>query len=291
MIKRLRSSVSSHMRTAFIAAVFVSGCSTVPGIGRERINFMPAAQMSRLGGESFASILKQREVVETGVDVDRVQRIGRSVVRSARALYPEGDLPKNWEIVLIQDDTPNAFALPGGRIGVHTGMVELAGDDDGLGIVIGHEVGHVLAQHSAERMSQSLVLAGGLAVGSVALKDEDAKTQRLVLGAMGVGASLGVALPFSRLHESEADELGLLIAANAGFDPRKAIGLWERMAAENSGRLEFLSTHPLPTTRIADFERLMPAAMVVYRRAVGWFGGMPGPSPKRQHPRPSGRGC
>ena len=246
-----------------LAAVILSGCSTVPGTGRERINFMPAAQMSRLGGESFASILKQREVVETGVDVDRVQRIGRSVVRSARALYPEGDLPKNWEIVLIQDDTPNAFALPGGRIGVHTGMVELAGDDDGLGIVIGHEVGHVLAQHSAERMSQSLVLAGGLAVGSVALKDEDAKTQRLVLGAMGVGASLGVALPFSRLHESEADELGLLIAANAGFDPRKAIGLWERMAAENSGRLEFLSTHPLPTTRIADFERLMPAAMVV----------------------------
>lgn len=261
--------MSVSVCAAFIAAVVVNGCSPVPGTGRERINFMPAAQMSRLGGESFASILKQRDVVETGADVDRVQRIGRSVVRSARELYPEGDLPATWEIVLIQDDTPNAFALPGGRIGVHTGMVEIAGDDDALGIVIGHEVGHVLAQHSAERMSQSLVLAGGLAIGSVALKDEDAKTRRLVLGAMGVGASLGVALPFSRLHESEADELGLLIAANAGFDPRKAIGLWERMAEANGGSLEFLSTHPLPKTRIADFERLMPRAMQVYRRAIG----------------------
>ena len=251
-----------------VVTVAVLACSSVPGTDRERLNFMAESHMNRLGGEAFASLLQERDVVLSGPDVDRIERISGRLALSARRLYPNAELPQEWEVVLIQDDTPNAFALPGGRIGVHTGMIELAENDDALGIVIGHEIGHVMAAHSAERMSYQLLLVGGLVLGSVALEDQDDTTRRMVLGAMGVGASVGVMLPYSRLHESEADELGLMIAANAGFDPREAIDLWQRMDEQNSGGVEFLSTHPLPRTRIDDFQVIMPRAMTLYRRTL-----------------------
>jgi predicted Zn-dependent protease len=245
----------------------VLACSTVPGTDRERLNFMPESQMNQLGDQAFASMLEQKDVVTSGSEVNRIDRIGHRLAQSARQLYPSASLPQEWEIVIIDDDTPNAFALPGGSIGVHTGMIELAENDDAIGVVIGHEIGHVIAAHSAERMSHQLLLAGGIALGSAALQDQDEGTRQVVLAAMGVGASVGAMLPYSRLHESEADELGLMIAANAGFDPREAVGLWQRMGKENSGRLEFLSTHPLPRTRIEDFQAIMPRAMSLYRRS------------------------
>ena len=251
-----------------VTAVAVLACSSVPGTDRERLNFMNDSHMNQLGGEAFASLIQERDVVSSGPDVDRIGRISSRLELSARHLYPNAGIPQEWEVVLIQDDTPNAFALPGGRIGVHTGMIELAENDDALGIVIGHEIGHVMASHSAERMSHQILLVGGLMLGSVALEDQDAATRQVVLGVMGAGASVGVMLPYSRLHESEADELGLMIAANAGFDPREAIDLWQRMDEQNSGGLEFLSTHPLPRTRIDDFQVIMPRAMALYQRTL-----------------------
>lgn len=251
-----------------VVVLAMLGCSTVPGTGRSRVNFMPDSHMNQLGEQAFSSLLEQRDVVRSGREVDRVERIGRRLAESARQLYPTASLPQKWNIVLIQDDTPNAFALPGGQIGVHTGMVELAENDDAIGIVIGHEIGHVMAAHAAERMSHQVLLVGGLALGSAALEDQDDGTRQVVLAALGVGASVGMMLPYSRLHETEADELGLLIAANAGFDPREAVGLWQRMGEQNSGGVEFLSTHPLPRTRIEGFQALMPRAMSLYRQAL-----------------------
>ncbi len=221
-----------------------------------------------MGRQTFASLTREGEV-EHGAMPARVQAIGRRVADSARRMYPNAGLPSTWEIAVIDDPTPNAFALPGGHIGVHTGMVELAENDDALAIVIGHEVGHVLAEHSAERLSHAVLVSGGLAIGQAAMSEQDEQTRRLVTAALGAGASLGVMLPYSRLHESEADELGLFIAATAGFDPREAIPLWQRMQREGPGRLEFLSTHPLPSSRIEDFKKLMPRAMAMYRRSRG----------------------
>ncbi|MDP7070110.1 MAG: M48 family metallopeptidase [Phycisphaerales bacterium] len=244
-----------------------AGCSSVPGTGRQRVNFMPSGQMNRLGEETFDTLLASKTTLDTGPAAAMVRRVGSRVVESARTLYPDGDLPSHWEIVLIDDETPNAFALPGGRIGVHTGMVDLAGGEDGLGIVLGHEVGHVLAAHSAERMSHGLLIVGGLAIGSTALEDEDEATRARIIGALGAGATIGITLPYSRLHETEADELGLMIAANAGFDPRQAIPLWQRMARQGGQRMEFLSTHPVPQTRIEEFKRLMPKAIALYEQS------------------------
>lgn len=248
-------------------AMGTAGCSTVPGTGRQRLDLMPDAQMNQLGREGFDQILSEQVVVSDGADVQRVQRIGRDVITSARSLYPSASIPDEWEIVLIEDDTPNAFAVPGGRIGVHTGMLRVAENDDALAAVLGHEVGHVLAEHSGERMSQVLLLGVGFAVGDAATRDEDEDTRRNVMLAIGIGSQVGIMLPYSRLHESEADELGLMISANAGYDPRESIGLWQRMNEEGGGRLEFLSTHPNPATRIDSLRALMPQARRLYLRA------------------------
>ncbi len=249
-----------------VAATVVLGCTSVPGTSRERLNFVSSARMDRMGQETFAELTRDGSI-DQGSMPRRVRAIGRRVVQSARAMYPEAGLPSRWEIVVLEDETPNAFALPGGRIGVHSGMVELAESDDALAIVLGHEVGHVLAEHAAERMSHAMLVSGGLAIGGAALSDQDEETRRLIMAALGAGASLGVMLPYSRLHESEADELGLYIAANAGFDPRAAIPLWTRMGREGGERLEFLSTHPVAASRINDFRKIMPHAMALYRRA------------------------
>ena len=254
--------------TLVVMSSVVTACTSVPGTGRERLNFMPSAQMQQLGQDGFRSILNDSTVVETGPDVTRVESIADRIVRSARSLYPGAELPDQWVVVVIEDDSPNAFALPGGRIGIHTGMIELAGSDDDIAIVIGHEVAHVMADHAGERMSQALMLAGGLALGDAALRDQNQQTRTIILSAMGAGAMVGISLPYSRLHETEADELGLMIAAHAGFDPRGAIGLWERMAADGPSRVEFLSTHPDPSSRIDDLRRIMPSAMAMYRAAT-----------------------
>jgi predicted Zn-dependent protease len=238
----------------------------VPGTNRERLNFVSSARMEQMGQQTFASLTRDG-TVDRGPMADRVRAIGRRVVASAQAMYPEAGLPDRWEIVVLDDSTPNAFAVPGGRIGVHSGMIDLARSDDAIAIVIGHEVGHVLAEHAAERMSQAVLIAGGLVLGDAAMSDLDDGTRQVVMAALGAGASVGVLLPYSRLHESEADELGLYIAANAGFDPREAIPLWTRMGRSGGGGLEFLSTHPMASSRIERFRAIMPRAMSLYRRA------------------------
>ena len=194
-----------------------------------------------------------------------------AVIIVAVAILAETEDPtgvRDWEIQIFEDETPNAFALPGGRIGVHTGLFEVAVNADQLAAVIGHEVAHVIARHGNERISTSYVATAGLSVVEIWMGDKDPKDRENILQLLGVGATIGVMLPFSRTHESEADILGLELMARAGFDPRASVDLWQNMVAAGGGAPpEFLSTHPSGETRIRDLQANMPGAMGLYDEA------------------------
>jgi predicted Zn-dependent protease len=177
--------------------------------------------------------------------------------------------PEKWQFAAFADDQVNAFALPGGHVGVYAGILELARSDAELATVMGHEVAHVAANHGGERVSQGLLVnLGGLAL-SAALREEPAETRRLYLAAFGMGAQVGVLLPFSRRHELEADRIGLMYMARAGYDPRAAVDFWQRMEARGQGGQgpAFLATHPSHGQRIQHLRQFMPEALDLYRRA------------------------
>lgn len=225
---------------------------------------MSSSQEIALGQDAFAQVLKEETMVTSGKNYEMVQRVGEKVALAADRLYPEAVRGYKWKFALIQDnDMVNAWALPGGKCAVYTGLLPVAKNEDGLAIVMAHEVAHVIARHGAERASHSMIGAAGVA--GMAMTDMDKRDKLIVLSAYG----LGLALPFSRTQESEADQLGLYIAADAGFDPREAIPLWRRMGKENKGApLEFMSTHPSSTTRIQQLRGWMPEATLRYDTAI-----------------------
>jgi predicted Zn-dependent protease len=179
---------------------------------------------------------------------------------------PLGLSNEDWEYILIEDDDLiNAFALPGGKIGVYTGLFKIAKTDSDLAVVIGHEMAHVVAKHGGERMSQQMLALGGSIVLSQATKGDTKEDRERLMKIYGFGSSLGILLPYSRLHEKEADRLGLIYMAQAGYDPRVAIAFWERMEKEKSFHMpEFISTHPSSKTRIMELHSLMDEAMLYY---------------------------
>jgi len=181
-----------------------------------------------------------------------------------------------WQWTVIDDDkTVNAWALPGGKSAVYTGMLRMAKSDDELAVVMGHEASHAIARHAGERISGNMVIQGALQGTSMALGDMSPAAQQATMAALGLGSNVGVLLPWSRMQESEADELGLLIAADAGYDPRTAIDLWTRMSSQSGAPPEFLSTHPSENTRIKRLQKLMPKAMKLYQAALERSGAAP----------------
>jgi predicted Zn-dependent protease len=216
-----------------------------------------------MGVQAFAQI-KQEEKVSTNVMAnDRVQRVGRRIAGAVGRSLPEA----KWEFVVFESKDLNAFALPGGKVGVYTGILDLAETDDELAAVMGHEIAHVSSRHGAERMSQSTAV--GILGAAVAIGTEDSSNQDAWRTAFGLGSTLGM-LGYSRLHESEADAIGMGFAALAGYDPRGAITFWQKMMKANEGQArppEWLSTHPSNETRIRNLEELAPNYMPVYEEA------------------------
>ena len=225
---------------------------------------MSSSQEIKLGDEAFAEILKEEKTITTGANYNKVQRVGEKVALAASRLYPEAVHGYEWKFVLITDkDKVNAWALPGGKCAVYTGLLPVTENEDALAIVMAHEVAHVIARHGAERSSHGRV--GAAVAAGMAMTEMNKRDKSIVLGAYG----LGVALPFSRTQETEADQLGLYIAADAGYDPREAIPLWQRMGkAGKKAPTEFLSTHPTSSTRISNIRGWMPKAMLYYDNAI-----------------------
>ena len=247
---------------ALLLVLSVVACETVPITGRSQLVLIPEGTEVKMGLDSYQQILSKAKVSSDPRVVEQVTRVGRRIAEATgRADY-------QWEFNVIEDAQVNAFCLPGGKVAVYTGMLPIARDDAGLAAVLGHEVAHAIARHGGERMSQQLAVQGAtLATTQTLMAGRDPATVQLVSAALGAGATVGLLLPWGRAQESEADHLGLIYMAKAGYHPRAARDLWVRMGEASRGRepYEFLSTHPLPETRITQIEGWIPEALQHYK--------------------------
>jgi predicted Zn-dependent protease len=262
------------MKVAFFATITVSavlsftGCSTVPVTGRRQLNVVSSGEETQLGLNAFDQMKTNTPISHDQAANEMVQRVGKRIAAIAGK-----DLPNaQWEFVVFESKEANAFCLPGGKVGVYSGILPITKDDAGLATVLGHEIGHAVAHHGAERMSEAEVLQkvgeyGGSAMGSGTSHD-------VVMLAYGGVTKYGRELPHSRAQESEADHIGIIYMAKAGYDPAQAVAFWERFSAYNkeqgakeSWYSKFLSTHPLNAQRIADLKKLLPDAQAEYARA------------------------
>lgn len=281
-----------------LGCVLLAGCQTNPYTNRSQFLLLPSGYMTQMGATQYSEVLQDPKVVISTDprEIEPVKRVAARIVDAAkRSKYAESAKAFDWEVTVIKDDnTKNAWALPGGKIAVYTGIFPMAQNEAGLAAIMGHEVVHALAEHGGERMSQGLVAQFGMIAGAIALSTQgfNPALNELAMQALGLGVQAGVLLPFSRKHESEADYIGMLLAADAGYDPREAIQIWKRMAAASDGAPpEFLSTHPAHETRIADLTTWMPEAMTVYEKAPkAPVATLPPivPSPPQVTPRPNG---
>jgi predicted Zn-dependent protease len=253
---------------ACFLGIVLGGCATAPETGRSQLLLVDSSQEAQLGLKAFEEIKAEKPVSRDADKKAQLQSVGRRIARVAR--LPDA----RWEFVLFDDPKqPNAFALPGGKVGVYTGILPITQNEAGLAAVVAHEVAHVSARHGAERMSQGIAvqLGGTLLSAALGTSGYGGVTRDLAMQAYGLGTQVGLLLPYSRTQELEADRIGLLYMARAGFDPREAVAFWKRFQAYNAKRggrpPEFLSTHPLDNNRIAKLQEFLPQALAEYERA------------------------
>jgi predicted Zn-dependent protease len=258
--------MKSTLAFSLALGALLGACRTAPYTHRPQIDLVPEGEEMQLGLTSYQQALSQAKLSTDAQAVAMVRRVGERLAKAA-------DKPDyKWEFNLIDDPkTVNAWCMPGGKVAVYSGILPVTRDENGLAVVLGHEISHALARHGAERMSQGMLAQLGGAALSVALANRPAETQQLAAQAYGAGTQVGVLLPFSRKQESEADHIGLILMAKAGYDPANAVPFWERMEALNKGGggggLEkFLATHPPDAQRIADIKKELPEAQGYYRK-------------------------
>lgn len=261
-----------QLRVLFLLALvaYLISCATVPITGRRQMNLLPESQMMAMSYQSYNAFLSQNAVVsDSDPDAAMVKRVGQRIATAVQTYMHDNHMQNriagfNWEFNLVNDPSINAWCMPGGKIVFYTGILPICEDEAGLAVVMGHEIAHAIARHGNERMSQQLIIqAGGVTLATL-LHDRPQQTQDLFLTSYGIGTQLG-SLAFSRQHESEADKMGLIFMAMAGYNPQEAPEFWTRMASTGGAQPpEFLSTHPNHDTRIQDLNDFMPQAMAYY---------------------------
>jgi predicted Zn-dependent protease len=248
-----------------LAALLLGACAKSP-TGRNQLKLYSSSQLAGMGQQAFDGMKSKQKVSNTQVTNNFVTCIADAITKHV----PKSVFAGEWELVVFDDPQVNAFALPGGKIGVYTGLLDIAENQNQLAAVIGHEIGHVIAEHGNERMSSSTLIGVGMEVTNQLLQANQIASNNMIMAAIGMGVQVGVQLPFSRTHESEADLIGLQLMAKSGFDPRQSVNLWQNMDKASGGKRqpEILSTHPTPASRISKLSANIPAAMTVYNKTV-----------------------
>ncbi len=257
---------TNYSPIAIVVLLILSSCAEVPLTGRRQVTLLPESQLIEMGFNGYREFMSEHSPSADRAMAARVETIGRNIAGAVEDYFRLNNIESRlegyeWEFTLIDDDTPNAWAMPGGKIVVYSGILPYTVDDDGMAVVIGHEIAHVVARHGNERMSQQLMVElGGIAL-SEAISEKPEETRELFLLAYGAGSHLGGLLPYSRRHEEEADRLGLIFMAMAGYNPEAAIPFWERMSSMGGVEPpEFLSTHPSSRSRMRAMENFIPEA-------------------------------
>ena len=258
--------MQKHFIFIILSGLVISACTTTPVSNRSALILIPKSQEISLGIQSYNEILKREKESEDTQLNQIIRRVGKRIASVS-------DMPKlEWEIKLIESDQKNAFALPGGKIAIYTGILSIAKNEAGLATVMSHEIAHVIARHGAQRMTQQMLLQGAMIGAGLSMKNSTQKN--IVLSALGVGVLYGFTLPFSRLHESEADQIGLIYMAKAGYDPNEAINFWQRFGQVKGGKggPEWASTHPADATRIQGLRSYLSRAKYDYQNVKVKYG-------------------
>ena len=256
-----------------LVILVIESCSTVPLTGRRQLSLVPASEINAMSFQQYEQVLDTSRLSSNQEWASMVRSVGRDISKAVEQYMREIGEADNvkgfeWEFNLLAEDIINAWAMPGGKVAFYEGIMPIARNKTGVAVVMGHEIAHAIANHGAERMSLGLAQQLGGATLQAALSQQPQLTQQLAMTAFGIGSQIGVQLPYSREHESEADRLGLMFMAKAGYDPREAPAFWKRMQAEAGGSRppEFLSTHPAPETRISQLNKYMDEAVAVYQQ-------------------------
>jgi len=255
-------------------SLFISACATVPVTGRRQVSLVSNSELTSLSDKEYKEIISSSQIEKGTKNAQMVTEVGQKIAKAVEDFFIETNQKDkiaefSWEFNLIKDDkTVNAFCMPGGKIVVYTGILPVTKNKEGLAVVMGHEVAHAVANHGAERMSQQMLAGAGQTALGYATQEQSEQTKQLINTAYGVGAQVGLLLPYSRLHESEADHIGLILMAKAGYDPRYAVTFWTDMKNMSSGNktMAILSTHPSDDKRIEDIKKLLPDALKYYKK-------------------------
>ncbi|HZK09359.1 MAG TPA: M48 family metallopeptidase [Bacteroidales bacterium] len=270
-MRKLTLAILFAMTTLFSGGLFTS-CSKVPITGRQQINLVPESQMVSMANSSYSEFLHEHQLSNDAAKVAMVKKVGQNIAIAVERFMRENGLSDRvegykWEFNLVkEDDVPNAWAMPGGKVVVYTGILPYTKTETGLAVVLGHEIAHAVARHGNERMSQGLLIETGGTALNLALSQKPEQTQSLFMMAYGLGTQVGISLPYSRTHETEADKLGLIFMAMAGYDPHEAVEFWQRMSQAGGQKPpEFLSTHPADQTRVKNLQNYLPKALKYYK--------------------------